>query len=527
MLGMQIFMKSITRTACQGFSMRWKRLGGGLRIALLFAIPLWAVTNHSPSAIAQLSLEAQQASEIEAIWIRLKLARRQAASIGPKHPSFEQFQRQLAELEEQYARLSRPESDRHGGASAPPNDSAEAESAPSIRVRERSNPERIDTFRRQKGSLKPMILADSLELVGGWILPRSGAGGKGLGYSRGGLLVEHGVGRERILYTYGHQQVAECHVLKVTLDYIGNDSSQRKNWPVATPMRLLENTHRIKRNSPYNLCRPQAGGPLLTTGRVFYATQKDDFLGPWMNWYDESDGSTSSVGAENRVNRRQVFGGGFCDIPAWFADQHLDGRDFGVGFGGYRSGQNSSTGPSFFASKRPQKGDESLNDCVDLLSFPWNGRREQRERRPPDYTKPLWGPPVEDGVGWWQADMIVAGPVWIDTPGLTGLCYWSLQGLGDLEYKLQTATFSKERRVRLYVYDPAELADVVEGRLKPHQVRGTIFEWPLPFDESPNAKRWPIGAFWDSTDQLLYLAYQESGVGNYGVPPAVAIYRVK
>ncbi len=484
----------------------------------------------------------RESAQISNLVQRLRLARAQASVLGRKHPQYELAQQQLSELERQLERLQAPEGERD---SEREQNSASTRQEPVKRdVRQSSSvasttgnvpsAKRSGDVAQGGGVLnvstrvisKPLLEPRHLKAVGGWRFPSEGAGGKGLGFSRGGMYVEHGSGDERLLYVYGHQQAKDCHVLKVSLSEMGSDVSNRLNWPSALPVRLLKGTHTIPHNSPYAVCRPNGDGPLLTTGRVFYATTAEQFVGPWMNWFDEADGATASLAVDPWVDRRPTFGGGFCNIPAWFADEFLDGRDFGVGFGGYESGQGSSPGPSLFVADRPANHATALDRCFELLSFRWGGGKNEREHRPADYKKPLWGPPTEDGIGWWQADIVSAGPAWIDTPDLTGLCYWSIQGLGDLEYRLQSTAFSRERRVRLYVYDPNQLAKVARGELRPHQVRGKFCDWDSPFDDGANAVRWPIGAYWDAKDQLLYVSYQQSGGGRYEVPPVVVTYRI-
>ncbi|TWU44347.1 hypothetical protein Q31b_18830 [Novipirellula aureliae] len=456
--------------------------------------------------------KATESAERESFVLKLRLARLRAETFGRNHPQYEQAQKYVRDLESQLQI-----------ASEPPVQSAEPIDASTNRVTSKF----AATKPKQDVKIaKSVVTSDSFQIVGGWQLPSQGAGGKGLGYSRGGLYVEHGVGSERSLFTFGHQQSSECHVLEVSLKEIGTDTNDRLAWPVAKPIKLLKGSHTIADNNPYSLCRPNPGGAFLTTGRVYYATDPGNWIGPWMNWFDETNNMTTPMAVESHVNRRQVFGGGFCEIPSWYAKQFLEGRKFGVGFGGYRSGQGSSPGPTFFAADWPTDQAKKLNNCVELLSFQWGGGKDRREERPADYTKPLWGPAVENGIGWWQGDEVIAGPVWVDTPDVTGLCYWSVQGLGALNYNLQTTVASRERRVRLYVYDPADLAQVARGEVRPYQVRGSYFEWDLPFDDGPNASRWPIGAYWDADDQLLYISYQNSGGGQFEIPPAVVVYRI-
>jgi hypothetical protein len=220
-----------------------------------------------------------------------------------------------------------------------------------------------------------------------------------------------------------------------------------------------------------------------------------------------------------------VFGGGFVDVPKWFADEYFDGNDFGVGLGGYRSGQGSPAGPSLAVIARPAEGQPVIEGGKVLLHFPWGGDATQREQRPADYTKPLFGPAADGDLGYWQADEVVGGPIWIDTDEAHGLCYLSIQGIGEIEYSLQKPTFSNERRIRLYVYDPADLARVARNELLPHEVRGRFYEWEPPWGWDVASGAWPGGMHWDGT--RLYVAYQKSGAEQYDRPPVIAVYELR
>jgi len=461
-------------------------------------------------------------SKISALEMRIAYLRQISEVIGEAHPNFSATHQSLNSLQNQLTQLKGESAatikldgvGKQESANGATSSAAQSGALPPVR---RARPARM----------KPVVTDKSFELLGGWQLSSAGLAGKGLGFARGGLYVEPTRGKERLLYTYGHAQASDLYRLKVSLDNYGSDIKLKHSWPTAQPAGRVEQSHVIDSNQPRNVCRPNAGGPMLSTGRVFYATEPGNWVGPWMNWFDDNNTPRIQVAVEPHVDRRQVFGGGFCTVPEWFANEFLAGREFGVGLGGYQSGQGSSPGPSLFVAKRPEDNSSKLHDAIELIGFPWNGSAKAREQRPPDYTTPLWGPAAESGVGWWQADEIVAGPVWIDTPQLTGLCYWSVQGLGKLDYALQDTAFSHDRRVRLYVYDPAMLAEVSQGLRKPQQVRGDFYEWSLPFDTDQNADRWPIGAYWVSGDQLLYMVYKNSGSGQYEVPPAVVIYRIK
>jgi hypothetical protein len=247
-----------------------------------------------------------------------------------------------------------------------------------------------------------------------------------------------------------------------------------------------------------------------------------------MDWVDPP--IVGSLEAGSNVNSRPKYGGGFCTIPAWFADQYLDGRDFGVGYGGYRSGQGSSTGPSLFVARRPADYAAALTECLPLISFGGlSAEKPFRERRPADYTVPLWGPAVEDGIGWWQGgDTVVAGPTWIDKQGKGGLCYWVMQGIGAYDYNLQNMCLvpPENLRCRLYVYSPEKIAAVATGDMAPHEIRADFYEWPNQFDTNQTAVRWPIGAHWSESDQRLYIAIRRGSMQQYETAPAIVTYQV-
>lgn len=518
-----------------------------LTVCFLLGGVAFGQTQNAPPREKTVAAAMQQSEQFQALVRKLRLARSQASAIGRKHPQYETVQQQLAELEEQLQRLrdtdhrpgptperdsvrqrdSRSMRDEPGERLPRPDASASSPTrgVPSANPLQGTTPSTVAPGVSMREITTPPLEPWHLKPVGGWSLPAKGAGGKGLVASQGGLYVEHGSGVERLMYVYGHPQANECHLVKVSLTELGSDVSNRLDWPTAVPVRLLKGSHTIADNSPYDLCRPHADGPLLTTGRVLHATKDGELGGPWMSWFDEADGATAPLAVERSVDRRPTFAGGFCTVPRWFADDFLGGRDFGVVFGGYQPAEGSSPSLSLFAADRPANRAAKLDRCLELLSF--RSDRDAANGRSIDDEQPLWKPPPEVEIDWQQTDIVSAGPVWIDTPELSGLCYWSVQGLGDRDDRSQATTLDRQRRVRLYVYHPNQLAKVARGELRPYQVKASFFEWSSPFGDDSKASCWPIGAFWDAADQLLYISYQNRIAGREEVPPTVLVYRVE
>ena len=364
---------------------------------------------------------------------------------------------------------------------------------------------------------RDLITSDSFVFIGGWRITNKGAreDGNNSIFDRCGVYVEEADQGKKHVYLCDRVK-GNVQKFEAALSEIGTNPDQHASWPLMKPLNIWFG-QKIKDREPYAVTRPNADGQLLVSGKTFYATR--GFSDPYLSWIDKTLVETPGVPS------RQVFGGGFVTIPKGFADKHLDGDDFGVGLGGYRSGQGSASGPSLAVLPRPEEGATEIFGGKVLLAYPWRGGPSEREHRPPDYDRPLFGPPVDNDTGYWQADEVAGGPVWIDDSALHGVCYLSIQGTGDLDYNLQSPTFSNERKIRLYVYDPMDLASVASGELMPHEVRGNIHDWEPPWGWKVDSQAWPGGMFWDGDN--LYVAYKHAGAERYDRPPVVAVYKLR
>jgi hypothetical protein len=348
----------------------------------------------------------------------------------------------------------------------------------------------------------------------------------GAGYSTGGLYVEY---NDQRIYFFTGSNPNQRQQLKFWSQVapLGSMNSNQKAWPIAEKVIAMENGHPDAKCEFFvgrGVCRPN-GKQLLFSSYSSYAAGSRTAGGPWLSWVDETNGPTGVLAVPQIVDRRQVFGGGFVTVPQWFADKYLNGRNFGVGHGGYFSGQGSSLGPTLFVAERPADGDAILKNATVLLEFAsLDGDPTKMERRPGDYSNGLWAPdPDEDGLGY-SCGTVTAGPVWIDTPTMSGLCYWAVQGTGKLDYSLQRMGASKYLRTRMYCYSPETLSKVATGQIPPMSARATITEWINPFDKTENTVHYPCGAYWDVTDKCLYIAYYNAGSDQYEPQPVVVRY---
>jgi hypothetical protein len=146
-----------------------------------------------------------------------------------------------------------------------------------------------------------------------------------------------------------------------------------------------------------------------------------------------------------------------------------------------------------------------------------------RERRPPDYSNAadVWSIEPEGKIGYWAADRVLAGPVWIETDGVAGVCYWVLQGRGKLAYSRQTETFGETAVIRLYVYSLRQLAEVAQGLKKPHQPRGAFHDWT---GGVPGTVR---GSCWLPRRETLFLLVANAYSSEGEQLPVVAAYRLR
>lgn len=350
---------------------------------------------------------------------------------------------------------------------------------------------------------RAVLKAAQLRRVGGWRVDPDVRDGKSMAYSEGGIDIHDG---HFWLSHHAHLDAVARFRIPEKMGTEGDVST----WPLLEATDYVKSEWRVQGGAVTMGVHQLDSQILLVSARSGYATPPTS--DPWLQRFDLRARKWLDP-VKPRQAQIQHHAGGFCRIPKWFADEYFGGRTVGLCAGGYESGQGSSMGPALTAVDP-----ETLTDGLLLLSYPWAGDKDQRERRPADYQRGGLGWAIEpDGdVGYWSVESQHGGGAWIDTGRYHGLVYFIRQGRGRLEYSLQTECFSKDRLSRLYIYDPADLARVAAGELKPFEVRGTVTDW-----HEPGVAR---GATWDG--ERLYV-FQEgmwkSGVERY---PSVHVFEV-
>lgn len=367
---------------------------------------------------------------------------------------------------------------------------------------------------------KPTLTPADLELLGGWRVPAATRQPeyRSLAFGNGGLAVRAD-GAVRRFYTTHHNHLGGPIQELLATEAPGAAKTPVTAWPLLRVGQYLGDLYRPVRELHPNTAQPECTGVFLdgqrviATGRAAYAVPPPE--GPFLC----VEGKPCGV----EGGSPQLLGGGLCDIPPWFAEQFLGGKSLGVGFGGYCSGQGSSVGPSLYACSRELR---EVTSAVALLRFGALGTTDKRlrEHRPPDYRNAdnVWSLDPEGETGYWAADRVRAGPVWIETEHCSGMCYWVIQGCGELSYRRQTETFGETTRVQMYVYAPRDLAEVAQGSKQPYEPRAAFFDW-----DNAGLPGSVKGACWLPESRTLYLLLADAYPDGGEQLPVIAAFRVR
>lgn len=381
---------------------------------------------------------------------------------------------------------------------------------------------RVAALEAAQPNTKAVFNPSMLRAIGGYRLPECfvQSQNRTLAFSQGGLTGRSEAGVLRIWVTHHAQSMALAELLppanRGSMDAISQGANLRHQWPIATLVRNIENVY-AELYAIDNACQihgvhwDEANNRLLASGRSWYSTTggKDAWLVP----VDPISGATGQRITPNLS--MQVFGGGFTNIPQWFASQYCGGNTTGLGLGGYESGQGSSHSPSLAAwGSQPNKV---------LMQTTWLAPKEQQEQRDNNYNAGNvgWQPQPDGDIGYWGTARC-SDICWVDTPAVSGFLAISLQPVGTLVYANQGDVFTNNNvQYILYVYDPADLAKVAQGQLAPNQLRGARYPFPTAVGK-------PKGMWWDNERQLLSVFYANGWTwGGSEQYPVVIEYRIE
>lgn len=369
----------------------------------------------------------------------------------------------------------------------------------------------------EEPTTKKLIKPSNLKLLGGWRVPNI-VGGTQMGYTQGLHAFHKADGTVAFLIN---------SAIKSACFQVAVDGPMSTDLAKPTLWNLLKSDGQVANISGRGVYRDSAG-VIWTSDDGGYITNGFD-----RTLFQNSLGKSFNL-AGDPVARD--FGGGFCDIPlSW--QPFFGGATHFFGQGGYESGQGSSAGPSCAAGKLISTDGVGLDLVKPLILFgSFNTQdKSKRERRPTDYSTPLWSPKPDgletiepdDDIGYWATDRILCGPVAIDTPEFQGVLYWSLQGTGSADYQRQSETFGEGIAIRLYVYDLEDLKRVYRGEMQPWEIRGKFYDIPRVLEGAVQPNSWNHrveGASW--LGDKLYVLHRWIWGGNSEWWPVILCYEI-
>ncbi|QDG50579.1 hypothetical protein FIV42_07475 [Persicimonas caeni] len=386
---------------------------------------------------------------------------------------------------------------------------------------------------------RTLVSAANLRLVGGFRVPQASIDGDNTRYMSGSIdrlngkwIANHGVSGRIIEYTEP--------------DTMGTGPTD--TWPELVPGRNGQPLATVEKVSPSGVHWLDEDR-VLASGRKSY---RSGFEPKWATIFNLETGDETllhiedpSLDENGNFHVQQAFAAGFTRIPQAFADQHTDGRTIGIGRGGYDV-LGSPLGPALAAFDLA----DTQVDYV-LLDHPTShpARRDPDYQYPVDeagetiHQLPIWRD-ADETDGFWQAGDV--GPAaWVDHDDFKGLVFPVSQGRGALDYRAQgdggsgafftvldPVTFYSpdsgggnrgghedepwnqsmppaRYHQSLYVYDPAELAEVLAGEREPWECTAHRSDFPLDDSISwaPEGQRTfsrVRGLFWDDERELIW-----------------------
>jgi hypothetical protein len=282
---------------------------------------------------------------------------------------------------------------------------------------------------------------------------------------------------------------------------------------------------------------------------------------------DPSTGMLAKAGAWKFANRSdKMTMGGLTAVPDWWRTQYLQGCDTLAGWGGYWSiiAVGVSMGPAATCftlpgdAEAPADGSPSTTPLPNtaVLGFPFSSSTTTwtpaTHRIDLDYNQRYgwgWWPATVPGgsaFGYWNpGDWLYQGCAWVDTPGLSGQvclpelqegCNWYGSNLNPPSLPVcnttpgQPASLNSNRQQPwVFIYDPADLGAVVQGRqpqtsVQPaSQTRMTFPGVTTPFPGLPNQGHIIAGVAFDAGTKLFAVLLRDATSSTSR--PAIYWYR--
>lgn len=308
------------------------------------------------------------------------------------------------------------------------------------------------------------ITASRLRLIGGWRVNQP--------YTQPGMAIDFST---MTAYVGGHRQ--SNNIIAHSLPEMGTGEDLYQ-WPTAVRPDVPTDRFWDSGNARGVMVRD---GKLWVSTKIHYDTSPEHCV---ISTLDLTTGDVERVDLLDLP--KPAFGGGFIKGHP---------TQIMVGCGGYESGQGAVAGPTC-----------ALMDGTVLLDQANHGTQvfDDRTQRPANYSASVdsWmtlNP--RDGIGRWAADRVYSGGIW----RTDGLMFWPIQAVGDIDYKRQSETFSKEQQSMLYTYDPSTYDQLAYE------------PWPHGF---------VIGQDMDDAGRIYLLCRDENRISRYNDSPVIKVFEV-
>jgi hypothetical protein len=233
---------------------------------------------------------------------------------------------------------------------------------------------------------------------------------------------------------------------------------------------------------------------LYWTYRNPYAGTASQVENPFFGYSTLSDGTglVTPVGSWRVVGDRWgSWSETICRIPTAFADTYLGGKCLGMFCGGAHSTTSisgNSAGPSACAidpADLPATQGSAIAKTI-LIDYP--AYIEQFADRPPNrMVRPAGLPTLDErwddfgwGNGYWQEHDVMHGGLWIDTGTKQGVLFDTVWSSGLVQY-IWSVPQTECMNLRWCIYDPADIAQIVQGTVNGYDVQpSSVFEPDVP-----------------------------------------------
>lgn len=398
---------------------------------------------------------------------------------------------------------------------------------------------------------RTILTDDDLTYLGAFRLPDGGGGSKSrFGYGGGAMALNPdgdgdgaNDGFPGSLYILGHdhdQLVSEVNIPEPKDQRVsGVDKLNSANFlqPFTDITEGLAgstddgNGYRVDGLAYLDAQGSQNDGNLYWTARTYYNVDTSSDLSHGMS--DTNFSAPNAKGLWRLKDFHSSMTSGYIfPVPKYFADAYLDGKRLISGLFTQQGVSATSQGPAFFAYApwkdaldgiAPSVG--AVLDAVALTYYPYSdsgyieGDAHSTEKNSafPDFQIPdSW-----DAAAWLDTDD--AHAVVVTGQRAIGKTFYGDARPGDCT--IDKGYHGEPYEPSFLFYDPADLAKVAEGKMKPYEVVPYL-EWD-PSEYMVKTCLWGLtGAVYDRENHLFYVLHYNSDTTSGEPKPLIYVFRV-